>query len=173
MTSHSLPRLLAFAVLLWLIHGVVRGESVPSFASAEEALRHWEGFSQTPYQDNGSAVCVGTGHNLTAARDSAKTHYTRAELETFFAADMANAIRICHKGVEDFDDLPERIRQACISLAFQTGATGFMRFSRFRWLLSRRAYNASAVELCQSRWFRTAKDVKRVNWTVMTILHST
>lgn len=159
-SSHSFARFLSFCAILWLLHGVVRGQS---FSSVEEALRHWEGKSLTPYQDNGSSVSVGIGHNLTALRDSARDLYTDAQVEAFFEADVANALRICRKGVEDFDGLPERVKQVAINVAFCCGSTGFMRFVNFRKALSWRAYNLASVELGHSKWFHTVS-AKRANW---------
>lgn len=132
------------------------GHSAPvKDADVLAVMKLSEGYRLVPYADGPRGTySVGVGHNLTAHREPVLARYTEPEVLALFAKDLANARRICRKGVEDFDGLPEAVQLVALHVAWSCGPTGFMRFKDLRRSLSYRAYNAAAVSLRQSKWAR-------------------
>lgn len=113
-------------------------------------LIQMEGFKLVPYRD-GHQLCVGIGHVIT---DSTVRIYSDEQIYAWFDADLANARRICRKGIKGFDDLPHDAQLVSISLAWCVGPTGFMRWKDFRTQLSKRRYKRAAEALQQSLWWK-------------------
>lgn len=115
-------------------------------------FRAMEGYALVPYRD-GSSICVGIGHNLTAHHQlPAKQSYTPAEVLTFFERDLDMALRTCRALIWQFDELPSEVQVITAGVAFTTGRTGFSRFTRFRAALSTRDFSRAARELQASLW---------------------
>ena len=123
-------------------------------------LLQFEGYKLTPYKDR-SSMSVGLGHNLTA-RGQPVRPYTDEECRAFFAADFADALRICRACVTDFDSLPLKAQEACISIEWTVGPTGFTRWKDLRFALSHRQWEVAAVEVGLSKWYKT-QPAERVN----------
>lgn len=130
--------------------------SIPSFAGPvpfdhlRSYLTKWEGYRTEVYPDAGG-YSVGIGHFLGKSAP-AKREYSHAEIQAFFHSDIQAAIRICRQGIRDFDSLEWNIQSVCISLAFNVGPTGFMKFQKFRAAVSARNYGEAAKELQNSKW---------------------
>lgn len=132
-------------------------------------LVKFEGVKSKPYRDAGNSWAVGIGHNLTANHEAVKPRYTTEEIYAFYHRDLANALRAARLLVTDFDTLPNPAKEVVIHLIFQTGPTGFARFKNLRFALGRRAYNAAAAELWDSKWFRQTP-APRANWALRSLM---
>ncbi len=163
--SDILARLVSFAVVLWLIAGVLRGQPTQpgtlSIHVAWSELIRWEGHSLTPYRD-GAGYSVGVGHSLSAHAEPVKARYTQTEVWALFLADLSWSLDSCRSGIRDFDSLPRDIQLVALGLAWNVGRTGFARFHDFRVALSYRSYESAAFALQTSRWYQQAP-ARRVN----------
>lgn len=164
MRHHTLMRLVALAVVLWLILRGATAAAAPSLAAIRESLIAFEGYRAVPYRDAGS-WSVGAGHNLTAHGQHPKARYSRVEIEGFLMQDIAAAIDAARKGVARFDELPDQVQLVCIHIAFTCGRTGFERWTNLRRALSYRAYASATTELADSRW-RNQVSATRFNWAL-------
>lgn len=123
---------------------------VPTAQIRSELVR-WEGYRAEPYPDAGG-YSVGIGHFLGKSAQNIKSTYSAQEIEAFFKSDVQMAIRICRQGISDFDNLSSEKQLVCISIAFNVGPTGFMKFSKFRSAMSKKDWQTAAKELQSSKW---------------------
>lgn len=138
------------------------------FPSIEASIKHWERLRFAPYTEENGSVTVGIGHSLSANRERPKLSYSRAQIDRYFAADVANATRICRIGINEFDKLPLQVRAVAINIAYQVGPTGFMQFKNFRYALSCRLYEMAAGTLKVSRWYGETNSA-RTHWAIDTL----
>ena len=166
MTMRSLPLLLAMATA----SPVLAADSAAKvhFLDYRSCLLHWEGYSLTPHRDYNGTIAVGIGHNLTAHKAVRKRRYTSEEVDRLFQRDLTTALRAARAGVKDFDSLPHEARLVTISLIWQVGPTGFMRFKDYRTSISERNWSRAASELRDSLWYRQTPKARR-NWAISTL----
>lgn len=162
MTWASIRALIA---VLSLVSVTPAADFLPEHHFYRANLVRFEGIKSKPYRDAGNGWTVGIGHSITANHEEIKPRYTDEEIDAFYHRDLTNALRAARLLIEDFDTLPNPAKEVVIHLIFQTGPTGFSRFKNLRFALSRRAYNAAAAELWDSKWFRQTP-AARANWAL-------
>lgn len=159
----------ALIAVLSLASVALAADSPPEHHFYRANLVRFEGIKSKPYRDAGNGWTVGIGHSITANHEAIKPRYTDEEIDAFYHRDLANALRAARLLVVDFDTLPNPAKEVVIHLIFQCGPTGFSRFKNLRFALSRRAFNASAAELWDSRWFRQTP-APRANWALRSLI---
>lgn len=162
-----------FTVLSTLLCALVLPPAIAQPASLTSpdyraSLARFEGVRKTPYREKNGNWSVGIGHNLTAHREPVKSSYTSNEITLLFDRDLAAALRAARLLVNGFDDLPNPAKEVVVHLIFQCGPTGFAKFKELRFALSRRAFNAAATELWDSKWFRQTP-ASRANWALRSL----
>lgn len=140
-----------------------------TFQAIKDSILRWEGYRVRPYRDRG-AICVGVGHNLSAARERVKPLYTAIEIEQYFCADVAWSLDAARSGIDRFDELPQDVQLVVFNIVFSVGRAGFERFRELRLALGYRAYGGAATALGTSLWYRqVASD--RANWAYRILLY--
>lgn len=142
---------------------VVKAEASPiPAAQIRSELVRWEGYRTEPYPDAGG-YSVGIGHFLGRDAQNIKPTYSAQEIEAFFCSDAQTAVRICRQGISNFDNLPPEKQLVCISLAFNVGPTGFMKFQKFRAAMSKKDWQTAAKELQSSKWASQVGTARKIH----------
>jgi lysozyme len=133
-------------ILLYvLLLGVLNADPLRNY------LVQWEGYSRVVYLCPAGTPTIGIGHNLSFEKQ--KAQYTQEDIENYYNTDVANSIRVARKYVSNFDNLPQQVRFVTISLIFTVGESGFVKFKKYRYALSRHNYRQAAYELRHSAWW--------------------
>ena len=122
-------------------HGAVTADSFFPY------IEKWEGNSPTVYRRL-NETCVGIGHKLP---HNEHRSYSSFDIYRFYHEDYARALDTCRVGISNFDLLPTNVQVVAMSVAWTTGRSGFMKFRKFRHLLSVGRYREAATELANSR----------------------
>lgn len=115
-------------------------------------LIKYEGKINKPIHKD-SEIIVGIGHNL-LGNSTIKPYYTDREVDAFFAADLAGALKAAKKSITNFEKQPYNAKLIIISLIFTCGPQGFEKFVKFRLAMEQSSYKTAARELENSKWAR-------------------
>ena len=118
-------------------------------------LEKWEGYKTVRYFDKGNIPTVGIGHNLKFEKyNKLGSVYSRAEIEYFFSNDLEIALNTARSSIRNFDGLHPDAKLVVISMIWQTGPQGFLKWENFRLALSHKMYSLASTELKNSKWWR-------------------
>lgn len=123
-----------------------------SQADYDLAIKGCEGFSWQPYPDAKGRFAVGWGHSISRAEVPRHRNLSLDHLTQFYQVDFARAYAAAITQIPNWDEQPNEVRVLLVSLAYNTGATGFSRFTRFKQAIIQRDYLAAARELRESKW---------------------
>ena len=113
------------------------------------ALLAHEGYSLTAYRDSLGYLTIGIGHKLLPGESR---HWTPAQVEAAFSADLFQAINKTHAQVPSYLKHPNSIRVLLVELTYQCGS--LRGFTRFRRAIDTRDYLTAAQELKRSKLAR-------------------
>ena len=122
-------------------------------AALESLIMQHEGFSNTPYQDNGN-LSVGYGRNLTS------TGIT--EEEAYYL--MRNDIERIESGLKKKFPVTQQLDHgrynALVSIAYTTGLTGISEFKLMWDAIHKRQWKKAALEIYMSKWCSQVKETR-------------
>lgn len=112
----------------------------------KEMLMRHEGYAQYPYQD-GSCLTVGYGHNLTTRGISKRIAGLILEEDIVFYVERVEEV------LPGYNSLTEARQWVVVSMAFNLGLLGFLRFKRMLAALSIGDWKEAAKEMRDSVWY--------------------
>lgn len=115
-------------------------------------IQQWEGCKHTPYRDT-NGWTVGIGHSLTAKGEKVESYYTTQQIDTFFYQDLDGCLKSARRIIPAFDTLPTNAKLVVVSLIFNLGENGFVKFKKFIRAVNSRNFMLASDELKDSVWF--------------------
>ena len=134
--------------------------SLPPISHLRNLIVAQEGFSQFPYLDTDGVMTIGYGRNLVDRGISAPEALYLLDQDIFY---FQQKLR---DNLECFDDLNEARQIALISMCFNLGVNGFLKFDKMIRALDRGRYDVAASEMLESKWAaqvgKRATDLARI-----------
>jgi len=134
--------------------------SLPPISHLRNLIVAQEGFSQFPYLDTDGVMTIGYGRNLVDRGISAPEALYLLDQDIFY---FQQKLR---DNLECFDDLNEARQIALISMCFNLGVNGFLKFDKMIRALDRGRYDVAACEMLESKWAtqvgKRATDLARI-----------
>ena len=103
-----------------------------------------EGFSSTIYKDR-SGLAIGYGTNLASI--------TKAEAHLLLIHRLSNRITTLSQ-YPWYRKLSDTRKSVIISMAYQLGPNGLLKFKKMIWALNRGYYNGAANQMIDSLWYQ-------------------
>lgn len=121
----------------------------------EKYIAAEEGYRQFPYRCTAGKLTIGYGFNLddtglSEAESAAILHMRIDELRTILA-----------KRLPWFSALNEARQAALLSMAYQMGLAGLLKWQRTLGHLASGDYESAATEMVKSRWYTQTRDRAR------------
>lgn len=116
-----------------------------------------EGITHEAHIHDG-VVTVGVGHRLPSRCVDHRGQFTDAQINAFYAADYAEALRGCRAYYAGFDSLPLGVKLVCFSLAWTSGSAGLARYPAFGDALQHHMWDLAAYNLVMARGGRHISD---------------
>ena len=117
-----------------------------------------EGVKYETYLDHLSLKTVGIGHLCREDEPEfdlelgAKVSEER--VTELFEQDIQSVIQDCKKVYDDWDKLPEEVKQIIANMMFNMGRPRLSKFKGMKRGVDARDWNAAADEMVDSRWYR-------------------
>jgi len=128
-----------------------------------EQIKQDEGYRELPYLDSQGILTVGYGHNLTAKPLNLEQMMfffslgTHTERMTFFSAllgqDVESVAKTLRASLPWVFDKPRNVRDGLISMAFQMGVSGLLKFTTSLSMIENNNMQAAARNLKKSLWY--------------------
>lgn len=123
--------------------------------STEKYIAAEEGYRQFPYRCTAGKLTIGYGFNLddtglSVPESAAILHMRIDELRTILA-----------KRLPWFSALNEARQAALLSMAYQMGLAGLLKWQRTLGHLASGDYESAATEMVKSRWYTQTRDRAR------------
>ena len=114
--------------------------------SLDELLIQHEGLQLKPYMDSSNKLTIGVGRNLD------DTGISRDEALLLLHNDINRVETGLDKTIPWWRNLSENRQKVLVSMAFNLGLDGLMRFNRMLAALQDGDYSAAAEEMLASKW---------------------
>ena len=126
-----------------------------SFAAPDyyNFIKSSEGIKYSIYKDSRGSDTVGVGHKIISG-DRVKSNYSEKEIQAFFNKDCNAALIIARRQFNNFDSLPDDIKEIIVSICFNLGEGGIKKFVKFKNAIARKDYKRAAKELKDSAWHK-------------------
>jgi len=134
-------------------------------------IKSQEGYDELPYLDTRGILTVGYGHNLIA------NPFTDEDAQQFFCLSTSRERKLFYQLVLEDDlaattwslaadlpwlwDKPENVRHGLISMAYQMGVEGLLKFENSLPLIKNNEMGEAAKHLRKSLWFEQTPDRAR------------
>lgn len=112
-----------------------------------------EGYRSSIYQDTRGNPSIGIGHKVLNT-ERFDTPISRAEIDRLFMADLSRAMCGARAAIPSFDIQPKEVKIVLVSMAFNMGNAGLMKFVKFRAAIEEMDYARAAHELRNSLYYR-------------------
>ena len=123
-----------------------------------ETLKVDEGVKNEIYLDHLGLPTCGIGHLITEDDPEhgleVGTHIDDERVNELFDQDVQVTLDECRLLFQNFDDLPEEVKQVCANLMFNMGRPRLSRFHKFRKALENSDWIEAGKELKNSRYYR-------------------
>ena len=123
-----------------------------------ETLKVDEGVKYEIYLDHLGLPTCGIGHLITEDDPEhgleVGTHIDEERVNELFDQDVEVTLDECRLLFQNFDDLPEEVKQVCANLMFNMGRPRLSRFHKFRKALENNNWIEAGKELKDSRYYR-------------------
>ena len=123
-----------------------------------ETLKVDEGVKNEIYLDHLGLPTCGIGHLITEDDPEhgleVGTHIDDERVNELFDQDVQVTLGECRLLFQNFDDLPEEVKQICANLMFNMGRPRLSRFHKFRKALENNDWIEAGKELKDSRYYR-------------------
>lgn len=116
-------------------------------------IKSSEGIKYSIYKDSRGNDSIGIGHKIISG-DKIKSNYSEKEIQAFFNKDCNAALIIARRQFNNFDSLPDDIKEIIVSLAFNLGEGGISKFKNFKAAITNKDYGRAANELKSSMWYK-------------------
>lgn len=114
----------------------------------EEELIKEEGLRLTPYKDSLGYLTVGVGHRIAEDNGFITLEYAGKLLYEDIKSTRESLIR----NIPFYADLDEVRRYVLLSMAFNIGITGLLKFKKMLKALENRNYELASAEMKDSKW---------------------
>ncbi len=112
----------------------------------EEVLEKHEGKRKFPYLDTVGKTTIGIGRNLT------DVGLSEDEIQYLFQNDIKRVIRGLDNWLPWWREKSEGVRMVLMSMCFNLGIEGLLRFKKFLAALRINKFDDAAVEMLDSLW---------------------
>ena len=123
-----------------------------------ETLKVDEGVKNEIYLDHLGLPTCGIGHLITEDDPEhgleVGTHIDDERVNELFDQDVQVTLGECRLLFQNFDNLPEEVKQVCANLMFNMGRPRLSRFHKFRKALENSDWIEAGKELKDSRYYR-------------------
>ncbi|MBN1567947.1 MAG: glycoside hydrolase family protein [Acidobacteria bacterium] len=119
-----------------------------------EFIKQEEGLRLKPYRCPTGHWTVGYGHNLEAHGESIPERITLDQAEEYLTADIIRASADCYSHIENFSNLSDARQAVLVSMCFQMGISGLMKFRRMLAAIKREDWSDAAAQMMDSKWAR-------------------
>ena len=123
-----------------------------------ETLKVDEGVKNEIYLDHLGLPTCGVGHLIRQSDPEygleVGTHIDDERVNELFAQDVQVTLGECRLLFQNFDNLPEEVKQVCANLMFNMGRPRLSRFHKFRKALENSEWIEAGKELKDSRYYR-------------------
>lgn len=119
---------------------------------AKSLIKRQEGLRLTPYRDTLGNLTIGYGHLINEACERFPDPLTELQAETLFIEDFRRASHRCELLIPGYDELDEVRQAVLLSMAFNLGIKGLLRFQRFLEELRLGHWERAADEMLRSKW---------------------
>ena len=123
-----------------------------------ETLKVDEGVKNEIYLDHLGLPTCGIGHLITEDDPEhgleVGTHIDDERVNELFDQDVEVTLGECRLLFQNFDDLPEEVKQVCANLMFNMGRPRLSKFVKFRKALENSEWIEAGKELKNSRYYR-------------------
>jgi len=123
-----------------------------------EQLEIDEGVKNEIYLDHLGYPTFGIGHLITDKDpeygQDVGTEVSNSRIEEAFRADCMSVIKDCEILYDDWEDLPEEVKQIIANMMFNLGRPRLSKFKGMKRGVDSRDWNAAADEMVDSRWYR-------------------
>tara|TARA_R100000654_G_scaffold38077_2_gene63717 strand:- start:2902 stop:3345 length:444 start_codon:yes stop_codon:yes gene_type:complete len=123
-----------------------------------ETLKVDEGVKNEIYLDHLGLPTCGIGHLITEDDPEhgleVGTQIDDERVNELFDQDVQVTLGECRLLFQNFDDLPEEVKQICANLMFNMGRPRLSRFHKFRKALENNNWIEAGKELKDSRYYR-------------------
>lgn len=124
----------------------------------EEILKHDEGLSLNKYKDTEGFETCGYGHKITDNDKELSFPITKSQAQLLLIKDIGIATKGATKALSWYLDLSFPRRAVVMSMIFNLGLSGFLKFEKFIKLAKDKEYYPAAQEMMHSAWARQVKD---------------
>lgn len=114
-----------------------------------ELIKQDEGFVEHAYQDHLGFLTIGFGRMVDARRGG---RITPIEAEYLLNNDVNRIMGDLRLNFKWFETLSEARKAVLVSMIFQLGYNGFVKFKNTIELISKGQYADAALEMLQSKW---------------------
>ena len=123
-----------------------------------EILKVDEGVKNEIYLDHLGLPTCGVGHLIRQSDPEygleVGTHIDDERVNELFDQDVQVTLGECRLLFQNFDNLPEEVKQVCANLMFNMGRPRLSRFHKFRKALENSEWIEAGKELKDSRYYR-------------------
>ena len=123
-----------------------------------ETLKVDEGVKNEIYLDHLGLPTCGVGHLIRQSDPEygleVGTHIDDERVNELFDQDVQVTLGECRLLFQNFDNLPEEVKQVCANLMFNMGRPRLSRFHKFRKALENSEWIEAGKELKDSRYYR-------------------
>ena len=114
----------------------------------KETLKRHEGVRTMPYKCTANCLTTGVGHNLDTMP------LTMRAIEVILEDDIEIAVKDLRRNLMFFDDLPGKVQEVLVNMAFNLGITRLMQFEKMLSAIADQRWDQAADEALDSRWAR-------------------
>jgi GH24 family phage-related lysozyme (muramidase) len=123
-----------------------------------ETLKVDEGNVKSIYLDHLNLPTTGIGHLITEWDEEYNkpvgTPVSEERINELFDKDVKVTIYECEQLFDNFQDLPEEVKQICANMMFNMGRPRLSKFLKFREAIKNKDWKECAVQMEDSRWHK-------------------
>jgi GH24 family phage-related lysozyme (muramidase) len=123
-----------------------------------ETLKVDEGNVKSIYLDHLNLPTTGIGHLITEWDEEygkpVGTPVSEERINELFDKDVKVTIDECEQLFDNFQDLPEEVKQICANMMFNMGRPRLSKFLKFREAIKNKDWKECAVQMEDSRWHK-------------------
>lgn len=118
----------------------------------KETLKRHEGVRTMPYKCTANCLTTGVGHNLDTMPLSMRA------IEVILEDDIEIALEDLRRNLMFFDDLPAKVQEVLVNMAFNLGISRLMGFKKMLTAIAGQLWEEAAEQALDSKWARQVGD---------------
>jgi GH24 family phage-related lysozyme (muramidase) len=123
-----------------------------------ETLKVDEGNVKSIYLDHLNLPTTGIGHLITEWDEEYNkpvgTPVSEERINELFDKDVKVTIHECEQLFDNFQELPEEVKQICANMMFNMGKPRLSKFLKFREAIKNKDWKECAIQMEDSRWHK-------------------